>query len=316
MNKITAVVWASVMTATCYLSTANATPEPQECKTVRLADIGWADVQATNALLGEVLNALGYQPKSEFLSINIALIGLKTGKVDAYLDYWTPTQTPLLEPFIKAGDIKVMEKPNLEAAKFTLVVPNYVSDGGLNSFEDIAKYKDKLDGKIFALEPGNDGNKLIQSMIDKNMFGLGDFKIIESSEAGMLSQVDRAARRNKWIVFLGWEPHPMNVKHKLTYLSGGDEVFGANFGAAKVYSTVAPDYFKRCPNAAKLVQNLRFTTDMESKVMASLLDKTPASKAAHDYLLKNPAAYESWLEGVTTIDGKDGLEAVKNYFKH
>lgn len=49
-------------------------------------------------------------------------------------------------------------------------------------------------------------------MIDQNAFGLKDFEVVESSEAGMLSQVKRQTRRNKWIVFLGWEPHPMNVK--------------------------------------------------------------------------------------------------------
>ena len=28
------------------------------------------------------------------------------------------------------------------------------------------------------------------------------------------------------IVFLGWEPHPMNARFQMTYLPGGDEIFG------------------------------------------------------------------------------------------
>ena len=41
----------------------------------------------------------------------------------------------------------------------------------------------------------------------------------------MLSQVDRAQRRGTDVVFLGWEPHPMNTRFKMKYLTGGDEFF-------------------------------------------------------------------------------------------
>ncbi len=39
----------------------------------------------------------------------------------------------------------------------------------------------------------------------------------------MLSQVERASKRGQAIVFLGWEPHPMNTRFKMKYLTGGDE---------------------------------------------------------------------------------------------
>ena len=60
----------------------------------------------------------------------------------------------------------------------------------------------------------------------------------QGSEAGMLSQVARATRGEDWIVFLGWEPHPMNANHDITYLSGGDDWFGPNYGGATVYTNV------------------------------------------------------------------------------
>ena len=40
-------------------------------------------------------------------------------------------------------------------------------------------------------------------------------------------------------MFLGLEPHPMNANFDLTYVSGGDEVFG-DLGGATVYTTCAP----------------------------------------------------------------------------
>ncbi|HEV3106389.1 MAG TPA: glycine betaine ABC transporter substrate-binding protein, partial [Trinickia sp.] len=155
------------------------------------------------------------------------------------------------------------------------------------------------------------GNALIRKMIDGNQFGLGKFKLVESSEAGMLVQVKRAIRAKKWVVFLGWEPHPMNVQMKIDFLAGGDEVFGPNYGEAKVLTAMPPDYAARCPNAARLVSNLQFTTDIENHVMIPIMDKEDPNKAAADWLKTHPEVLDKWLARVTTLDGKDGLSAVK-----
>ncbi|WP_368506750.1 glycine betaine ABC transporter substrate-binding protein, partial [Staphylococcus pasteuri_A] len=80
--------------------------------------------------------------------------------------------------------------------------------------------KEQLRGRIYGIEPGNDGNRLIQDMIDKNAFDLKGFKLIESSEAGKVSQVKRAVDREHWVAFLGWAPHPMNSKFDMAYLDG------------------------------------------------------------------------------------------------
>lgn len=129
----------------------------------------------------------------------------------------------------------------------------------------------------------------------------------------MLVEVNRAIRDKKPIVFLGWEPHPMNVQMKIDYLAGGDDVFGPNYGEAKVLTVTPTDYDTRCPNVAKLVSNLQFTTDIENHVMLPIMNKTDANKAAREWLKANPAVLDKWLAGVKTFDGKDGLPAVKAY---
>jgi glycine betaine/proline transport system substrate-binding protein len=49
-----------------------------------------------------------------------------------------------------------------------------------------------------------------------------------------LEHVERAVREKRPIVFLGWQPHPMNDRFRMRYLMGGDSVFGPNFGSATV----------------------------------------------------------------------------------
>jgi glycine betaine/proline transport system substrate-binding protein len=75
---------------------------------------------------------------------------------------------------------------------------------GLKTFADIAKFKDQLGGKIYGIEPGSEANTTIKSMIETNHFGLKDFKIVESGEAGMLAAVQRAVNRKEFVVFVGW----------------------------------------------------------------------------------------------------------------
>jgi glycine betaine/proline transport system substrate-binding protein len=123
--------------------------------------------------------------------------------------------------------------------------------------------------------------------------------------------VQRAARSQKPIVFLGWEPHPMNVQMKIRYLDGGDSVFGPNYGEAKVYTAIAPSYETRCPNVNTLLKNLQFDTDMENQIMVAILDKANPVQAARNWLKKNPAVLDKWLRGVKTFDGQDGLPAVR-----
>ncbi len=293
------------------ISTVAAAAEPDSCKTVRFSDVGWTDITSTTAVASVVLEGLGYKTRADILSVPVTYQSLKNGDIDVFLGNWMPTMEADIAPFKADGSVETV-RANLEGAKYTLAVPTYLADEGLKDYADIAKFKDQLDGKIYGIEPGNDGNRLIQKMIDDNTDGLGGFELVESSEQGMLAEVQRASRSNKPIVFLGWEPHPMNTNFKLTYLTGGDDVFGPNFGGATVFTNVRKGYVEQCPNVGKLLQNLVFTLPMESQVMGGILDdgKEPAA-AATDWLKANPAPLDAWLAGVTTVDGADGLTAVK-----
>src|SRR5690606_739922 len=211
--------------------------EAESCKTVRFSDVGWTDITATTATASVILEALGYTPEVQVLSVPVTYASLKNKDIDVFLGNWMPTMEADIAPYREDGSVETIVT-NLEGAKYTLAVPSYTYEAGLKSFQDIAKFQEKLDGKIYGIEPGNDGNRLILDMIENDKFDLGDFELVESSEAGMLSQVRRAVQSKEDVVFLGWEPHPMNANIEMEYLSGGDEVFGPNFGGATVHTNV------------------------------------------------------------------------------
>lgn len=125
-----------------------------------------------------------------------------------FLGNWMPTMENDIKQYRDAGTVETV-RANLENAKYTLAVPQALYDKGLKDFADIAKFKKELDGKIYGIEPGNDGNRTIQSMIDKDAFGLksAGFKIVQSSEAGMLAGGSRAeTRRSGGVPRLGTAP--------------------------------------------------------------------------------------------------------------
>nr|WP_246482617.1 choline ABC transporter substrate-binding protein [Methylopila capsulata] len=285
--------------------------EPAACKTVRFADVGWTDITSTTAIASRILEGLGYQTKTQVLSVPVTYASLKSKDIDVFLGNWMPTMEADRKPYVEAKQVDVIG-PNLTGAKYTLAVPTYLYDKGLKTFADIEKFKDDLHDKIYGIEPGNDGNRLILGMIKDGKFGLKDFDLVESSEQGMLAQLDRAQRRKEAIVFLGWEPHPMNTKYSIKYLEGGDDVFGPNLGGAEIYTNLRAGYAGECPNLGAFFNKLTFTLDTENKVMGSILfDGMEGAKAAEAWLKAEPDAWKGWLDGVTTLDGQPALPAVR-----
>jgi glycine betaine/proline transport system substrate-binding protein len=294
------------------LATPGLAAEPESCATVHFSDVGWTDITATTAATSTVLRALGYETDVSILSVPVTYAGLSKGDIDVFLGNWMPTMEADLAPHRDDGSVEVV-RANLEGAKYTLAVNNSLADAGLKDFADIAKFGDQLDWTIYGIEPGNDGNRLILDMIAADKFGLGKFKLKESSEQAMLAEARRAEKSGEGIVFLGWEPHPMNTTIKMTYLTGGDEVFGPNFGGATVYTNTRKGYSAECPNVGKLLLNLEFTLPLESEIMGKILDDgEDPNDAAAEWLKANPAILDTWLAGVTTRDGGDGLAAVKS----
>ena len=299
---------------TTALATALAGPAlAQDCETVVFSDVGWTDITATTAATTLVLEALGYETDTKVLSVPVTYTSLAEGDVDVFLGNWMPTMEADIAPYREAGTVETI-RANLEGAKYTLATNAAGAELGIDSFGAIAANAEALDREIYGIEPGNDGNRLIMDMIADDAFGLGaaEFEVVESSEQGMLAQVQRATRRDEPVVFLGWEPHPMNANFDLTYLEGGDDWFGPNLGGATVYTNTRAGLTEECPNLGAFLENLSFTLAMENEIMSAILDDGEDPRdAALAWMQDNPDTVMSWVEGIENADGGDGAAAVE-----
>lgn len=303
MKTLAAVLGVSAVLATSSAFAADA----ESCKVVRLSDVGWTDIQATTGVASVLLTALGYEPQVIQLSVPVTYASLKNKDLDAFLGNWMPSMTNDIKDYIADGSVETIGE-NLSGAGYGIVVPNYVAEAGVKTLTDLGKFKDKFNGKIYGIEAGNDGNRIILDMIKNPADNLQGFELVESSEAGMLTQAEQAMKANEWIAFLGWTPHPVMGAMKITYLDGmGD----SGFGAATVSTNVRKGYVQECPNVGKFLGNLKFNLAMEGEMMDAILKGGNANDVAKAWLKANPDAATPWLAGVTTFDGGDAAAAVK-----
>lgn len=302
-------VFAMLCGAAVLSANAGWAADPETCATVRMSDLGWTDIMLTNTTAEVILQALGYQPTQTLLGLDVTFVAMQAGDIDVFQGNWRPVQDVQYKAFFDDGSVEVLGR-NLEGAKFTLAVPTYVSDAGVTSFADLAAHADKFGGKIYAIEPGS--NQPLLDMVAEGRHGLTGWEIVETSEAGMLTQVSRLVSKQEWVVFLGWEPHPMNLNYDLTYLDGGDMEYGPDFGGATVHTLSRKGYAAECPNVAKLFSQLIFDLAYENNGMQKIMGEgaTPAD-AAKAMIAARPELLDGWLADVTTLAGAPGLPAVK-----
>ncbi len=278
---------------------------------VEFVEVNWLDIEATTGITRTVVEALGYETDSSDVSVPVAFQGLESGDADVFLGIWMPSMQSEYTEFVENGSVEEV-RMNLEGARYTLAVPQYVYDAGVTSIADLADHEEEFGGEIYGIEPGNDGNQLILDMIDDDAFGLSGWELVESSEAAMLSEVGNAISNEEWIAFLGWEPHPMNTRYDMDFLADGDDYFGPDYGAATVHTAAREGFIEESPNIGQFFQNLQFTLEMENQLMLMIDEEgMDAQEAGREWLQENPGILDEWLDGVVAVDGTDGVDAVR-----
>lgn len=309
MTKLSTVVLfgaALLAVATLPVQAAQG-QDAQACHTVKLGDPGWSDIAVTNGITSFLLDGLGYKTQTQILAVPIIFAGMQKGQVDVFLGNWMPAQQSSYDKFVATGELDKLNE-NLSGTEYTLAVPSYVYEAGVKTFADLNKHADKFDKTLYGIASGSPGNESIKQMIAANEFGLGEWKLVGSSEQAMLVQVGRAVKREQFVVFLGWTPHPMNVNYDIEYLKGGEKYFGES---GSVNTLARKGYATECPNVGKLLSNLSFTQEMENAIMNKVLSKQASTEqAVKGWIKANPQVLASWLDGVKTLDGGDALSAV------
>ena len=283
-------------------------------QTVRFGYVEWPGVTVKTQVAAVILEALGYDTRTQSLSVPIVLKGLSEGDLDVFLGVWRPSMNVMVEPYLAdTGDGSVtLTARNLEPTVYRPAVPAYVAETGVTSLADLAANAGEFDGKIYGIEPGNDGNTIILDMIDSDTYGLQDFELVESSTEGMLAAVQRAVEREEPIVFLAWSPHWMNAVYDLTYLDDPENVWGGDGYVATALNTAFAD---GNPNLTRFFEQFAVTPEIQNGWVDrySRQGEDPET-VARDWLAEHMDVVRGWTKGVTTVSGEPAAPALQDAF--
>ncbi|BCH23720.1 glycine betaine ABC transporter substrate-binding protein [Mesorhizobium sp. L-8-3] len=260
-------------------------------KTTKLGWAAWSDAEFVTKLAAKLIeDNLG--AKVELVQTDVAPLyqGISRGDLDAMMMAWLP-QTHA--DYFKRVEDKVETLGSVyEGAKLGWVVPAYIPQDAVNSIEDLKKddVKEKLGATVQGIDPGAGLTRLSEAAIKD--YGL-DYKLQISSEAGMLTTVDRDMRSEKWFVATAWSPHWMFGKYKLRYI---EDPKGA-LGAAEHVDVLARKGFKEDnPEAAAFLSRMKLPLD---ELEAAMFDaqETSYEKAVDKYIADHPDRVKAWLAG-------------------
>lgn len=269
---------------------------------VRLVQQPWEDLVVENEIVSQILEDLGYTARVQELSVPLGAQALVNGDADVYLGNWWPSQEPVFGKHIDSGKVEVTSTL-VTGTTYAPAVPKQVAEKyDVHSLADLKAKRSVFGGQFLGIEPGTPGNQYIADAIKDNAYGLGDWKLVQSGTPAMLAEVERRVARDKPVVFLGWEPHWMNVEWDLVYLEDPDKVWP---GAGEIRIVTREDFASDNPNVARLLSQMKVDRETASEWIYQLSkEKKPAKAIASEWIKDNPEQVAAWLKGVQTVDGE------------
>ncbi|MDT0500015.1 MULTISPECIES: ABC transporter substrate-binding protein [unclassified Halomonas] len=286
------------------------TAQAEEPATVRFSVPPWPGVTVKTELASQLLNALGYESRSQEVGSTITYQALGQGELDAYLAAWLPAQQGMYDTAMQSDNPLVDLGTNVDGARLGFVVPTYIHDEGYTSAEDLCseELRDKAGGTLYSIEVGSGTSNLLAEMQDNGTYCLDEWELSETSTPGMLSQARAAMAKDEWIVFYAWTPHWMTIEYDIRFLDDPEDAWGPDGGRSDVISLVTSRFAETNPNATRLLDQLVFSADDQSAMIYGFsFEERPPEEVALEWLRDNPERVKAFLEGVTTRDG--GKEA-------
>nr|CAD6596428.1 glycine/betaine ABC transporter substrate-binding protein [Rhizobium sp. TCK] len=262
----------------------------QDAKPVKIGWAAWSDAEFVTKLAAKLIkDELGQEV--ELVQTDVAPLyqGVSRGDLDAMMMAWLPQTHADYYAKIKDG-VETLGTV-YENAKLGWVVPNYIPEDAITSIEDLAKdeVKEKLGNTVQGIDPGAGLTRLSQQALKD--YGLDDYKLQISSEAGMLTTVDRAVRSEDWFVATSWSPHWMFGKYDIRYIEDPK----TSLGEAEHVDVLARKGFKEDnPEVAGFLSRMQLPIDDLQAGMFNA-QETSYEDAVAKYIEDHPDQVNAWL---------------------
>lgn len=262
----------------------------QDKKPVKIGWSAWSDAEFVTKLAAKLIkDELGHDV--ELVQTDVAPLyqGVSRGDLDFMMMAWLP-QTHA--DYYKRVEDKVETLGTVyDGAKLGWVVPAYIPESEIASIEDLKKPEvmEKLKNTVQGIDPGAGLTRLSQEAL--KTYDLSDYKLQISSEAGMLTTVDRAYRSEDWFVATSWSPHWMFGKYELRYIDDPKKALGD----AEHVDVLAREGFKQeNPEVAGFMSRMKLPiSDLEAAMFNA--QETSYEEAVAKYITDHPEQVKAWV---------------------
>ncbi|MCF6370214.1 glycine betaine ABC transporter substrate-binding protein [Rhizobium halophilum] len=280
----------SLSLAAAMASSVATTALAQDAEPVKIGWAAWSDAEFVTKLAAKLIeDELGQDV--ELVQTDVAPLyqGVSRGDLDAMMMAWLPQTHADYYAKIK-DDVETLGTV-YEGAKLGWVVPNYVPEDAISSIEDLSKddVKEKLDSTVQGIDPGAGLTRLSQQALKD--YGLEGYNLQISSEAGMLTTVDRAIRSEDWFVATSWSPHWMFGKYDIRYIEDPKN----SLGEAEHVDILARKGFKEDnPEVAAFLSRMQLPiSDLEAGMFNA--QETSYDEAIAKYIEDHPDQVKAWI---------------------
>lgn len=256
--------------------------------------VAWARETISTHLLAAILEDVGYNVDVTQVEAGPMFTSVADGSSDFHTSAWLPaTHANYWEEY---EDDLVKVKEVLDKAPLALTVPSYMED--VNSVEDLKDNTDlgeSVDWEIVGIDPGAGIMQNTETALEE--YELDNWEVVPSSEAAMLTELQKAIENEEPIIVPLWKPHWIFGVEDLKMLEDPKEIYGGE--GDQIYTVARKGLEEDAPAAYQVLENYEETYEMVEELMPLVHDEgqDPAD-VAKQFLEDNPDLLEEWTEGV------------------
>ena len=275
-------VFATVILTAGLMAGCDSTP-----KTIKIPYVQWACAEAETHIAQYLLEEMGYEVELSVVQAGVMWTSVATGAADVFTTAWLPyTHASYWEEY---GDDVERIGVLFDQAVLALVVPTYVT---IDSIAEMKDYKTEFQGRIVGIDPAAGIMEATRNTLMPT-YGIEDWKLMESSETGMISELERAINRGEWIAVTGWAPHWKFFAYDLKILEDPELTYG---GTEEIVIIGRDGFTKDFPDAAEFFSKWTITADQLGEVMYMInIEKMKPAEAARAWIEDNRDIVDTWL---------------------
>lgn len=271
-----------------------------------IGEADWPGIRAKNSITEFILENIGYQVERTTARDPMIHQALTQGEIDVYMGSWLPQTLETRKKYKGQYDYVTQ---NMTEGIYTMAVPKYVWEAGVKSHADLQKYPDKFDKKLYVGPTGWASELKMTEAIKNDIYGLGDWTAVNSSQSAMMAQIEKSIKDKEWICFVGWAPHWMNSQFDIKYLDDPEHLWESPFSWV---DTLARQGFREDhPEVYRYFQQFRVDIDDNNDWIYEIgFQEKDEMEVAENWVKNNILKVRRWLSLVETPNGEDAYQVL------